>query len=112
MTCDLSDAASTNWPTQLPNLCTELMNEACTHSTKTTYPDKNALNGKFVTSTQYKNCMMPESMRKTRKASMVFRRIDVFSLYAFRKDSTACEAAGDAVEPVLFAGAGATAVGV
>lgn len=72
-----------------------------------TYPAKNALNGKFVTSMQYKNCMMPESMRNTRKASMVLRRVDVFSLYAFRSDWIACEVAGGAAGLLVVAGAAA-----
>lgn len=62
-----------------------------------TYPAKNALNGKFVTSTQYTNCRIPETMRKTRNASMSLSRGEVVSLYAFHRDCTADEAAaGDA----------------
>lgn len=45
-----------------------------------TYPAKNALNGKLVTSTQYANCTMPDIIRKTRKASINLSREDVVSL--------------------------------
>lgn len=57
-----------------------------------THPAKNALKGKFVTRMQYKNCTIPESMRKTRKESMNFSLFDVLSEYAFHSDSTALAA--------------------
>lgn len=62
LTWDRSDAVRTNWPTQLLN------------------PARKALKGKLVTSIQYRNCAMPESMRNTRKVSMSFRRDGVVSL--------------------------------
>jgi hypothetical protein len=43
------------------------------------YPARNALKGKFVTRMQYRNCMIPESMRKTRNESMNFSLFDVLS---------------------------------
>jgi len=60
-TCDRSDAVSTNCPTVLEN------------------PAKNALNGKLVTVRQYKNCITPDSMMNTRKASIVLILVGVSS---------------------------------
>ena len=70
-----------------------------------TYPARNALKGKFVTSTQYTNCMIPETIRNTRNASMSLRRDEVVSLYAFQSDSTAL-----AVALGASAGVGAAAL--
>ena len=54
-----------------------------------TYPARNALNGKFVTRMQYKNWVMPDSMRNTKNASMSLSREDVVSLYALNSVWTA-----------------------
>ena len=42
-----------------------------------------------MTRIQYRNCAIPESMRKTRNASMNFSLFDVLSEYAVHSDSTA-----------------------
>jgi hypothetical protein len=42
-------------------------------------PAKNALKGKFVTRIQYRNCTIPESMRKTKNESMNLSLFDVLS---------------------------------
>jgi hypothetical protein len=51
------------------------------------------LKGKLVTSTQYTNWATPDRMRKTRKASMNFRREGVASRYAVQR---VCNATADA----------------
>lgn len=56
---------------------------------KVAHPAKNALKGKLVTRIQYKNCAIPDSMRKTRNESMNFSLFEVLSEYAFHRDSTA-----------------------
>lgn len=43
------------------------------------HPAKNALKGKFVTRIQYRNCAIPESIRKTRNESMNFSLFGVLS---------------------------------
>ena len=49
-----------------------------------------------MTRMQYKNCAMPVNMMNTRNASMSFRRGEVVSLYAFRRDCSALPAAAGA----------------
>ena len=45
-----------------------------------TYPAMKLLKGKLVMSTAYANCMMPLSIKKTRKASSSFNLTGVFLL--------------------------------
>lgn len=59
-----------------------------------TYPARKALKGKLVTRMQYANWMMPENIRKTRKASTNLRRSEVCSLYAFQSVPTASVVTG------------------
>jgi hypothetical protein len=54
-----------------------------------THPARKALKGKLVTSTQYTNWMTPDSTRKTRKASTVFKREGVVLRYAPQRVSSA-----------------------
>ena len=70
------------------------MNSVSKEIPRTSYPAKNALKGKLVTRIQYRNCTIPESMRKTRNESMNFSLFDVLSEYAFHNDSTALAATG------------------
>jgi len=74
-TWERNDAVRTNCPIELEK------------------PARKALNGKFVTRTQYTNCMMPESIMKTRKASINLSRFGVLSRYAFHSESRAPETA-------------------
>lgn len=72
------------------------------------YPARNALKGKLETRMQYRNCMIPDNMRKKRNASIVFNRVDVVWLYAFHKERTALldggEVAGATLEDDFEAG--------
>ena len=81
LTCERNDAVNTNCPTQLPKLWWQHVSVSGLRNPGSiaTHPARKALNGKLVTRTQYRNCTMPESMRNTRKASIVLRRVDVFS---------------------------------
>ena len=51
--------------------------------------------------------MMPESMRKTRNASIVLSRVEVVSLYAFHKDRR-----GLCDEPAVLAGGAVLVAGM
>jgi hypothetical protein len=62
------------------------------------------LKGKLVTRIQYTNWMTPERMRKTRKASMNFRREGVESMYAVQRDCRAKEDGEDGAG-LVFEGA-------
>jgi hypothetical protein len=73
-----------------------------------THPARKALKGKLVTSTQYTNWITPDKTRKTRKASMDFRRAVVVSRYAAQRVcSTANDAGAEAVFVVEGGGVGA-----
>ena len=65
-----------------------------------THPAKKALKGKLVTKTQYTNCMTPESMMNTRKASINLSLSDVFCMYDFHMALT--ESAIDDSDAVDF----------
>ena len=113
LTCERNDAVSTNCPTVLANLSHPTQFRAIpatgrksnqsndeivgTQKKKTrvkdAYPARKALKGKLVTSTQYTNWATPDRMRKTRKASMNFRREGVASRYAVQR---VCSATADA----------------
>lgn len=60
LTCARREAVRTNCPTQLAK------------------PARKALKGKLVTRTQYANCMIPENIMNTRKASTSLSRSGVF----------------------------------
>lgn len=91
-TCDRNEAANTNCPTQLEKLEQGLrsawqnMNEGLG-----SYPPRNALKGKFVTSMQYTNWIIPESMINKRYTSMSLRRAGVCFWYAFHSVRNALE---------------------
>ena len=104
LTCDRSDAVSTNCPTQLENLG-RLFSAGPKEGLGAAHPAKNALKGKFVTRIQYRNCTIPESMRKTRNESMSFSLFDVLSEYAFHRDSTALAGVDGCCFTAVFWGA-------
>lgn len=85
LTCERKEAVKTNWPIVLEKLACKIEKQVEGHS-QTTYPAKNALKGKLVTRTQYRNCETPESMMNTRNASINFRRSVVWSTYACHND--------------------------
>jgi len=58
-------------------------------SRASTHPARKALKGKLVTSTQYTNWITPDRTRKTRKASMNFKREGVVLRYAPQRVCTA-----------------------
>ena len=113
LTWERNDAVSTNCPTVLANLSHPTQFRAIpaagrkgnqSHDEiegtqkkkargKDAHPARKALKGKLVTSTQYTNWATPDRMRKTRKASMNFRREDVASRYAVQR---VCNATADA----------------